>query len=101
MFFNVNISSIKQFEDLGWKRSFGSDDWIFPSSMTSETYLHMVCEPSSKAIQIKSITLRVNGQLVGKIFDDTGGSETVNLMDARGLGARVADEFRRAIKPLF
>lgn len=100
MFFNANISSIKPFEDLGWRKTVGSDDWFFYSSASSATFLQMNCESGSGSVRIKSISLRLNGQLVGKIFDDTDGHEKLNLLDTKGLGTTVADEFRRALKPL-
>lgn len=96
----VNLASYQLLTDAGWIHIQSTRDWYFYSSISRTTYLHMVCDASTGSVTIESITLNVNGQMVGKVYDSSIGIANWGMLESKSLGSIISIDFRRAVKPL-
>lgn len=83
-------------ENAGWVRN--QTDWYFYSSRGRETQLHFKWETGA-SVPIEAITLRVNGQYVGKVFNGHTGLLDLSLLEGK-IDRFTSLEFAKAMKPL-
>lgn len=96
MYSDLQISA-QELDTAGWK--FDGKDWHFNSSCGKQTSLHAGVSDSGGNSEIETITLMINHQYFGRIFDRRTGTLNWALLDSPKLVEMIATEFRFALKP--
>jgi hypothetical protein len=87
----------RELETAGW--AFDGKDWRYNSSRGNHLGLQAAVSDSGGNTDIESITLLINHQYFGRLFDRRTGTLNWNLLDSPKLVEAVATEFRFALKP--